>query len=109
LPDRFSDETPCPCTGRTLDRFRIFYRFHIKGGSVRPELDAVSDDNTVRTALQMAGDADLTAREWEHPACAAFVIVTNTTGTFSGLPEGAVVTVPDSLARFHITYLGGKS
>lgn len=40
---------------------------------------------------------------------ATFVIVTNATGTFADLPEGAIVTVPDSLARFHITYLGGKS
>jgi YVTN family beta-propeller protein/autotransporter-associated beta strand protein len=40
---------------------------------------------------------------------AAFTIVTNTTGAFGGLPEGAVVSGPGGLTHFHITYLGGSS
>jgi hypothetical protein len=42
---------------------------------------------------------------------ATFQIVTNTTGAFAGLPEGAVlgVTVGSQLIRFRITYLGGTS
>jgi YVTN family beta-propeller protein len=40
---------------------------------------------------------------------ATFTIVTNTTGAFGGLPEGAVVSGPGGLTHFHITYLGGSS
>jgi YVTN family beta-propeller protein len=60
------------------------------------------------TSTVSLGDATLVLQpNGSMPPGAIFTIVTNATGTFAGLPEGAVIQT--AFGAFHITYLAGTT